>query len=357
MINVLVVEALTAERELLVRTLDSDAQIKVVGVALDGFEAVAAARRFRPDAIVMALRLPKMNGLETTRCIMETDPCPIVLVRARHVSDAASVTLDAMGAGALAVLPSLVERDHRVYEDAARTLVQTVKLMSEIRVVRRWSRCQQAPPVIRRLTRPPLAAPEKLRVVAIGASTGGPPALRALLAGLPRTFPIPLLIVQHMAVGFIQGFVDWLGLCTSLTVQVAKQGDPLLAGHVYVAPDGYQMMINKMNQIVLTSDDHENGLRPSVSYLFRSVTELYGSGVIAILLSGMGRDGAAELAALKERGAITLAQDKMSSVVHGMPGAAIKLDAALYILPPNEMAEVLVKLVNLGGNNVQGVMA
>lgn len=356
MINVLVVEALPAERELLVRTLGSDEQIKVIGVAQDGFEAAEAVRRLRPDVIVMALRLPKMNGLETTRRIMETDPCPIILVRGVHASEVGSETVDAMGVGALAVLPSPIECDRPGHGDAVRALVQTVKLMSEIRVVRRWPRRLQTTSVIRPITTPPLAAPEKLRLVVIGASTGGPPALRALLAGLPRTFPLPLLIVQHMAVGFMQGFVDWLGHCTSLPVQVASQGDALLAGHVYVAPDGYQMKINKMNRIVLTSDGTENGLLPSVSYLFRSVTEVYGSGVIAILLSGMGRDGAAELAALKARGAITFAQDKMSSVVHGMPGEAIKLDGAQYILPPDEIAQVLVQLVNHGGHNAQGIM-
>jgi len=355
-INVLVVEALIAERELLVRTLGSDEQIKVVGVAQDGVEALEAVRRFRPDVIVMALRLPKMNGLEASRRIMETDPCPIVLVRGSHASEMASETFDAMGTGALAVLPSPVDSDHPD-DEAARALVQTVKLMSEIRVVRRWPRRQQTTAVIRPITTPPSVAPGKLRVVVIGASTGGPPALHALLAGLPRTFPIPILIVQHMASGFIQGFVDWLGQCTSLPIRVAQRGDLLLAGQIYVAPDGCQMIINKMDRVVLTNDGPENGLRPAVSYLFRSVAEVYGSGVIAILLSGMGRDGAVELAALKERGAITMAQDKVSSVVHGMPGEAIKLNAARYILPPDEMAEVLVRLVSHGDHRAKGVSA
>jgi two-component system chemotaxis response regulator CheB len=186
----------------------------------------------------------------------------------------------------------------------------------------------------------------KIRVVVIGASTGGPPALQTILAGLPKDFPAPVLIVQHMAAGFIAGFAEWLAQSVSLLVHVAAQGEPILPGHVYIAPDDYQMKVERGGKIVLTRDAPENGLRPSVSYLFRSIAETYGCDAIAGLLTGMGRDGAEELRLLKERGAVTFAQDKDSSVVHGMPGEAIRLDAAMFILPPDKIAAVLANVAN-----------
>ena len=189
----------------------------------------------------------------------------------------------------------------------------------------------------------------KPRIVAIGASTGGPPALETILASLPKDFPIPILIVQHMSPGFIRGFARWLANSSGLPVRVAMHGESLLPGHVYVAPDEYQMKVEREGKIVLTKDDPERGLRPSISYLFRAVAEAYGADAIAGLLTGMGRDGASELRLLKERGAITFAQDKDSSVVHGMPGQAIKLDAAVLILPLDRIAAALTNLVNHKG--------
>ncbi len=149
-----------------------------------------------------------------------------------------------------------------------------------------------------------------------------------------------------MANGFIKAFVEWLAQSSGLTMHVATHGERLVPGHAYVAPDGFQMKMEHGDRIVLTGDGPENGLRPSVSYLFRSLAEVYGGGVVAGLLSGMGRDGAEELRLLREKGAVTFAQDKDSSVVHGMPGEAIKLDAATFILAPDKIAAVLADLAH-----------
>jgi two-component system chemotaxis response regulator CheB len=157
---------------------------------------------------------------------------------------------------------------------------------------------------------------------------------------------VPLVIVQHMAAGFIGGFAEWLAQSSSLPVHVATQGEVMLPGHVYVAPDEFQMKVERGGKIVLTNDAPENGLRPSVSFLFRSVAEIYGCDAVAGLLTGMGRDGAEELRLLKEKGAATFAQDKDSSVVHGMPGEAIRLDAVMFVLPPEKIAAVLTNLAN-----------
>jgi two-component system chemotaxis response regulator CheB len=164
------------------------------------------------------------------------------------------------------------------------------------------------------------------------------------LTGLPKDFSIPVLIVQHIAAGFVQGFADWLAQSAGFSTHVASAGEDLRPGHVYIAPDGYHMGVRSACRIVLSQDEPENGLRPSISYLFRSVAQVFGPNAVGILLTGMGKDGAEELRLLKEKGAVTIVQDKDSSVVHGMPGEAIKLDAARQVLPPERIATTLASL-------------
>lgn len=349
MIKVLVVEDSPVVREFLIHVLNSDPDIRVVGTARDGEEALETVRRQRPDVITMDIHMPRLNGLEATRRIMETDPTPIVIVSGSEDPREVATTFDAMEAGALAVLRRPAGIGHPEHEATARELVQAVKLMSEVKVVRRWPRARREAPAPRPSKMGLAPESAEVRIVAIGASTGGPPVLQTILAALPKDFPAPVLIVQHMAAGFVRGFVEWLAKSCDLPVHVAMHGELMLSGHVYVAPDEFQMKVERGGRITLTRDAPENGLRPSVSYLLRSVAEVYGSEAVAGLLTGMGRDGAEELRLLKEKGAVTFAQDKASSVVHGMPGEAIRLDAAMLILPPDKIAAVLTNLANNRG--------
>ncbi len=348
MIKVLVVEDSPVVRELLVHILGSDPAIRVVGVAHDGEEALDAVRRTHPDVITMDIHMPGMNGLEATRRIMETEPTPIVIVSGSTDPQEVTTTFNAMEAGALAVLRRPAGLGHPDHEATAGELVRTVKLMAEVKVVRRWPRRRQEGPAPRRAETGSGQKFPRLRIVAIGASTGGPPVLHAILAALPNDFPTPVVIVQHMAAGFSRGFAEWLAQSSALPVHLATHGEIMQPGHVYLAPDEVQMKVARHDRIVLTRDAPENGLRPSVSYLFRSVADIYGCDAVAGLLTGMGRDGAEELRRLKEKGAITFAQDKDSSVVHGMPGEAIRLDAAMLVLPPGRIAAVLTSLANNG---------
>ena len=345
MIKVLIVEDSSVVREFLVYLLGSDPDIRVVGTASDGEQAIEAVKRYRPAVITMDIHMPKMDGLEATRRIMETDPTPIVIVSGSTDPHENTKMFRAMEAGALAVLARPTGIGHSDHENTARELVQTVKLMSEVKVVRRWPQTRREP-VSPAAVKAPRGEAAKVKVIAMGASTGGPPVLQTVLAMLPRDFPLPVLIVQHMATGFITSFVEWLAQSSVLPVHVAMHGELMLPGHVYVAPDECQMKVEHGGKIVLTKDEPESGLRPSVSYLFRSLTAVYGGGAVAGLLTGMGRDGAEELRLLKEKGAVTFAQDKDSSVVHGMPGEAIKLDAATFILAPDKIAAVLTDLAN-----------
>jgi two-component system chemotaxis response regulator CheB len=346
---VLIVEDSAVVREFLIHILSSDPEIQVIGTAKDGEEALEAVERTKPDIITMDIHMPKIDGMEATRLIMETHPTPIIIVSGSLSVNEVTTAFRAMEAGALAVVQRPAGMGHPDHEETATDLVRTVKLLSEVKVVRRWARPPRAavnPAVPPPTELHPLKTPAEIKLITLGASTGGPPVLQTILSGLPANFPAPVLIVQHMAAGFINGFAEWLAQTSSLPVHVATHGEPILPGHVYVAPDGFQMKVGMGGKILLTSDDPENGLRPSVSYLFRSVANLYGPNAIGVLLTGMGNDGAVELKLLREKGGVTIAQDKESSVVHGMPGEAINLGAATYILSPERIAAALKSLVD-----------
>ena len=306
MIRVLVAEDSAVARELLVALLEQDPMLRVVGTARDGLEAVAEAERLRPDVILMDVHMPRMNGFEATRRIMERVPTPIVIVSASISREEVALTFEALKAGALTVVDKPGGPDHPKHAESARRLVETVKLMAEVKVVRRWPRGERpAPPAP-----PAVKADRKIRLIAIGASTGGPQVVAEILRGLPREFGAPILVVQHIAPGFTEGLVEWLGQGTPLAVRLAEAGESVRPGTVYVARNGVQMGITGDGRIRLTKEPAEDGFCPSASYLFQSVAQAYGRAAVGILLTGMGRDGARGLLRLREAGGLTIAQDE-----------------------------------------------
>jgi two-component system chemotaxis response regulator CheB len=343
LIKVLVVDDSPVARELLVHILSSDPGIRIIGTASDGEEAIVAAKNLSPDVITMDIHMPKMDGYDATRMIMEILPTPIVIVTGSASVEEVSVAMRAIEAGALAVLKKPKGLGHPDYQADVSRFIQMVKLMSEVKVVKRKAFPGREPV---RLAEVKLELPSEIKLVAIGASTGGPPLLQTILSKLPKNFHIPVLIVQHMAAGFMEGFVEWLGQTSSLPVHVATHGEFILPGHVYLAPDGFAMKPDSYGRISLARGETDGGLCPSVSCLFRSVADVFGRNAVGILLTGMGKDGAYELGLMKEKGAITIAQDLESSIVHGMPGEAIKLDAAMYVFPPEKIIAFLSGLVN-----------
>ena len=337
-IRVLIVEDSRVVAEFLTHVLSADPEIDVVGVATDGEAAVAAAQRLNPDVITMDIHMPKMDGYEATRRIMETRPAPIVIVCGNLSTDEVAITFRAIEAGALAVIARPGGVGSVDYNGSTRQLLDTVKLMSEVKVVRRWPKHKtlSATTAAAAISQPLNA----IRVVAIGASTGGPAALQTVLVGLPKDFAYPILIVQHMTVGFVQGFVEWLAHASRFPVQIATEGGTLAPGRAYVAPDDFHMGVGPSHRILLSRGSKEQ-LRPSVSHLFASVAQTFGPNAVGVLLTGMGRDGVDELKRMRDAGAITVAQDESSSVVHGMPGEAIKIGAAQYVLTPQAIAVTL----------------
>ena len=346
MIKVLIVEDSIVARELLKHILSSDPEITIVGTAMNGEEGIEMVRRHHPDVVTMDIIMPKMDGYEATRKIMETDPVPIVIVTSSLVREEVEKTWRAIDAGAVAVLnkPSLSEREAHAGE--REKLLQTVKIMSQVKVVRRWNRDPSPVPAPRPEIRPQVVPKAgSIKVVAIGASTGGPPVLQKIFSAMPTDFAAPILVVQHIAAGFTVGFVDWLNRSSALKVYLARDGERALPGNIYVAPDAHQMKLDATGRIGVVPDGPENGLRPAVSYLFRSVAEAIGDKAIGVLLTGMGRDGAQELKLMRDKGAVTIAQDEETSIVYGMPGEAAKIGAAKYSLPPDKIAETIRRLV------------
>lgn len=347
MIKVLVVEDSFVVRENLKYILEMDPDIRVVGTAGDGQDAIELAKQLKPDVITMDINMPKMNGFLATRRIMETCPTPIIIVSASWDQDEIKKTFLAVEAGAVSIIKKPQGPGHPNFEQGAREIIQTVKQMSEVKVVTRRPRLKvskdfSAAP----LTVAPPVSPSRIDLVAVGVSTGGPLVLQTILSLLPADFPVPILIVQHIAQGFIQGLVDWLNQSTGFPVHLATAGEYILPGHAYFAPDDFNMGVSGRNQITLTRDEKENYFRPSIAYLFRSVAGAYGANAAGVLLTGMGGDGAKELKLLKEKGAATIVQDKQSSTVFGLPGEAVKLGAAQYVLPPEQIARTLMNLVN-----------
>lgn len=338
-IQVLVVDGAPGSGCVLADLLRADPQLSVAADVSGGPAALEFLRARKADVVLMDIHMEGMDGYEATRQIMESCPVPIVLCSAASDPAEVATAFRAFEAGAVAVVGKPGAPSQPEFERRVRELRNMVRLMSEVKVVRRWPRNKPPP-------RSPGGPRIGRRVVGIGASTGGPPALQTILAGLPKDFGLPVLVVQHIVKGFLPGLADWLRQTTALQVQIASHGIEVRPGHVYLAPDDFHMEIGSDGRIRLTREGPQNNLRPSVDRLFRSMAEHCGRNAIAVLLTGMGKDGANALKVLHDCGAHTIAQDRDSSVVHGMPGTAIELGAAHEILHVDQIADALCRVAN-----------
>jgi two-component system chemotaxis response regulator CheB len=345
-IKVLVVDDSKVARMLMTHVLGADPKIQVIGTANDGLEALEFVQNEKPDVVVMDIHMPNLDGFEATRRIMETHPLPIIICTATANPAEIVDTFRLMEVGAVACIEKPISPANPNFDNVVGNLLQTIKLMSEVKVVRRWPRARTAALAARATAEAAWKSPTAaVHVIGIGASTGGPPVLQTILASLPKDFTVPVLIVQHIAKGFLPGLVDWLNQTTGWQVHIAAHGMIPLPGHAYLAPDDYHMGVTAGHRITLSREEPIGNLRPAVAFLFRTLASVYGARAVGVLLTGMGRDGAAELKLMKDAGAETIAQDRESSVVHGMPGEAIAAGAAIHVLPADKIADTLITLV------------
>lgn len=322
--------ACVAMREVIAAT----AGLELAWEAHDGQSAVDHCLSDTPDLILMDLYMPVMDGVEATRQIMARCPCPILVVTA-SVADHAAMVFEAMGAGALDAVstPTLLSRGG---EDQAQELVQKIRTIGKLLNIQ---------------TLPHYAPASSDRwLLAIGASTGGPNALATILSKLPANFPLPVVIIQHVDEAFANGLGDWLNKVSSLPVTVARDGGQLEPGKVLLAGTNNHLIYTRSNNLSYTPEPVSLVYRPSVDVFFDSLAQNWQGNLIAVLLTGMGRDGAEGMLKLKRKGAYTIAQNQDSCAVFGMPKAAIELHAADTVLPIDDIAQAILRHLSSHSN-------
>jgi len=335
--RVLICEDSLAYATALSRFLEHDEEIEVVGIAPTGEQAIAEVERLEPNLLTLDMQLPRMDGLEVVKRLMGSNPLPIVILSAK-VARGSEQAAEALAAGALEVLAKDMLRLDRPDDLWAQAMRSRLRRLSSMRVARPAMRRRRPS---RAAATPSAIGHRSARVIGIGASTGGPPVLETILAALPADFPVPVLVVQHMAPGFIDGFARWLDQKLALTVRVAAEGERATAG-VWFAPDGAHLQLTGSMRFALEPEP-ERPHRPSVDALLSSLAESAGSDAVGVVLTGMGRDGASGAAAIRDAGGIVIAQDEASAVVYGMPRAVAEEGADL-VAAPAQIADALASL-------------
>ncbi|HEX2548222.1 MAG TPA: chemotaxis-specific protein-glutamate methyltransferase CheB [Gammaproteobacteria bacterium] len=345
MIKILIVDDSATETNALKHLFENEKDMQVIGTASSGEEALKCIPQLKPDIITMDIHMPGMNGFDTTRKIMELYPTPLVIISDAVSDPHLNATFKALEAGALSILKKPHLSQAHIYEEEKKRIIDTIRMMSEIKVVRRRFHPQKK--IEKNVSVPKDTAKQHFDIIAIGASIGGPQALRTILEKIPADFPIPIVIVQHMTRGFIKGFAKWLNACTSLHIKSAEDKEVLQGGTVYFAPDTYHLEIQRKNDTFiahLVSGETVSGFCPSATVLLNSIAKVVGKHAIGILLTGMGHDGAVGLLEVKKAGGLTLIQDPESSVVFGMAGTAQSIGAVTRVVPLQEMADYLIKI-------------
>ena len=344
-VRVVVVEDSQTVRELLVAILQNAGDIQVVGTASNGEEAVRLVKRLRPNVVTMDINMPRLNGLDATRQIMREAPTPIVVISGSLMRTDVDLAFEAMQAGALTAVRTPGLADPQTCDQ----VIQTIRLMSDVPVVRRWNstdtkRAAPSIPSLADVAPLRMADNQKIQVIGIAASTGGPATLATVLRPLPASFTVPILITQHITTGFGAGMAEWLDSQVALRVSLARHGDAIQPGVVLLAPDDYHMQVNAHGLIELSREGQYRGLRPSANFMFNSLARFFGPTAIGIIMTGMGNDGVEGLKNLRQAGGLTIAQDEKSCVVYGMPQEAVLNDAVDRVLTPEQIAITLSQL-------------
>jgi len=348
-VRVLVVDDSVVIRRMLTTILDEDPQIEVIGHASNGRLGLARLTQLQPDVVVMDIEMPEMDGVTAVRELRKTHPnLPVIMFSTLTIKGGAS-TLDALSAGAsdYVTKPANLGSAQASMEAIRTELVPKVKVFGGIKGGDVLPTAPAAP-VVATAPRAPRTAPATVDIVAIGVSTGGPKALNDVIPALPATFPVPVVIVQHMPPTFTKLLAERLDVISPLHVVEAADGDEIRAGTVYIAPGGRHMVVERgalVPHVRLNENPPENSCRPAVDPLFRSVADVYQSHVLAVILTGMGQDGTRGAEVIAHAGGAVFAQDEATSVVWGMPGFIVRHGLADKVLPLDQVAAAITTTV------------
>lgn len=323
-------------QKILVDLLQSDSQISVIGTARDGKEALSKIANLHPDVVTLDIEMPRMNGLTTVRKIMETNPLPVVMISALAQREA-QLTLKALEFGAVDYVPKPSGPISLNMNTVKNELISKVKTAASANI-------RQVKPLTAEAVSPPKAQSSG-RIISIAASTGGPAAVAYVLRNIPENTP-PILVVQHMQKGMTKLFAEGLNQECKIKVKEAEEGDVVQEGLALIAPGGFHMVVTKGGKINLATDPPVNYVRPSADVLMKSVAKTYSAKNIGVILTGMGVDGAKGIETIKKKGGVTIAQDKKTCAVFGMPYAAIKTGCVDFVTPLESIPKEIMNACN-----------
>ncbi|MEY5029177.1 MAG: hypothetical protein RLZ63_1492 [Pseudomonadota bacterium] len=338
-IRVLIVEDSPTESAIIKRTINAAPDIQVIGEARDGLEGMTLLSKLQPDVICTDYYMPNMDGLDFVVHAMASHPCPILVLSIGVQNYQTENVFKMLSAGAIDVMPKPLDGLNGKDPLQAQALHEKIRQLARIGHANRQGKPAQKPSTLA------LRPGWKPSLFVIGGSTGAPQALEQILSHLPQDFSSPIVCVQHMSPGFIQGMAEWLNGRTKLRIEVSSDGKAILPGHVVLSQDSCHLEINS-NKTCHTHVLNAGENFPSIDRLFRSAAATYGQECVGILLSGMGMDGVAGLRAIEYAGGITVAQDPLSAVIDSMPRKAIETGAVQHILPPKEIAALMSKLAH-----------
>lgn len=341
--RVLLVDDSLISLAIIKRILVNAPGIRVAGTATNGSEALDMIPSLQPDVICTDLHMPVMNGLEFIKAVMEKFPCPILVLSVSVQKEQTGNIFRLLEAGAIDVMAKPRGTEEAGYKLDAQELIGKIKVLAGVVAIRR----RRKEPYAAAVPRMPQIESAPLSIVGIGASTGGPQAFQEILSHLPGNLPVPLLCVQHISEGFMQGLVDWLAQKSQLRIVTAETGILPQPGTAYFPREGSHLVVDSQGRLECSNAPPYGGHRPAISVTFKSLARLYGKNAAGVLLTGMGRDGVEGMRAIAQWGGITIAQDEESSTIFGMPKEAIAANAARYVLPLAKIAPALQELLNL----------
>jgi two-component system chemotaxis response regulator CheB len=351
--RVLIVDDSAFMRKALRRMIEGDDAFEVVGVAQDGSEGVRMAAELKPDIVTLDVKMPVMDGLVALERILADRPVPVLMLSS-VTSEGAETTLRALELGALDFIDKSTVSSSMDIVSIAPVLLSKLKLLASI--TQDKISLNRAPVIEPQVAQHPAAARAPVEInfdlVVIGASTGGPSCIQALLTSLPKNYPLPVVVVQHMPVGFTRSLAERLNSICAVEVIEGRDGDEVRPGRVVIAPAGHHLLVRRREggglYCALATEPVNALHRPSVDVLFASTVKAVGNRALGVLLTGMGKDGARGLLAMRQAGCETIAQDEKSSVVWGMPRAAVELGAAQAVLP---LSAIRFRILEVAGAN------